>query len=156
MTTQKTTQKTAPKTTTQKENKMTAPKTTTQKDKAMTTQNKVEWKLANSPQKTKNENLTEHEYVCKYKDCVFMLINKHSHYDRLKWVDLYIVKDFEKKHITSIFSFIYEQEVLKNQTVAFDGIKISFNAYGNAFSMPLPWKEIQNKAIAYIDLISND
>lgn len=131
---------------------------TTQKTKttAMNTQNKVEWKLTNSPQTKKNEALTEHEYVCKYKDCVFMLINKHDHYDRLKWVDLYIVKDFEKKYITKIFSFIYEQEDLKNQTVAFDGIKISFNAYGNAFSMPLPWKEIQNKAIAYIDSISND
>lgn len=131
---------------------------TTQKTKttAMNTQNKVEWKLTNSPQTKKNEALTEHEYVCKYKDCVFMLINKHDHYDRLKWVDLYIVKDFEKKYITKIFSFIYEQEDLKNQTVAFDGIKISFNSYGNALSMPLPWKEIQNKAIAYIDLISND
>ena len=131
---------------------------TTQKTKttAMNTQNKVEWKLTNSPQTKKNEALTEHEYVCKYKDCVFMLINKESHYDRLKWVDLYIVKDFEKKHITSIFSFIYEREDLKNQTVAFDGIKISFNSYGNALSMPLPWKEIQNKAIAYIDSISND
>ncbi len=131
---------------------------TTQKTKttAMNTQNKVEWKLTNSPQTKKNEALTEHEYVCKYKDCVFMLINKHDHYDRLKWVDLYIVKDFEKKYITKIFSFIYEQEDLKNQTVAFDGIKISFNSYGNALSMPLPWKEIQNKAIAYIDSISND
>lgn len=144
---------TTPKTTTQRTKTV---NTTTQKDKAMTTQNKVVWKLVNSPQTKKNDALTEHEYVCKYKDCVFMLINKHSHYDRLKWVDLYIVKDFEKKHITNIFSFIYDQEDLKNQTVAFDGIKISFNAYGNALAMPLPWKEIQNKAIAYIDALSND
>lgn len=145
---------TTPKTTTQRETKTV--NTTTQKDKAMTTQNKVVWKLVNSPQTKKNDALTEHEYVCKYKDCVFMLINKHSHYDRLKWVDLYIVKDFEKKHITNIFSFIYDQEDLKNQTVEFDGIKISFNAIGNALAMPLPWKEIQNKAIAYIDALSND
>jgi len=140
MTTQrKTTTATTTKTTT-KENKMT----------------KVEWKLVNAPQKVPNESLTELEYVCKYRGETFMLINKHYHYDRCKWVELLIVKDYVKTHITTIFSFIYDNSSYINKTVDFDGIKIKFNQYGNVFSEPLPWKEIQEKAIKYIDAISND
>jgi len=140
MTTQrKTTTATTTKTTT-KENKMT----------------KVEWKLVNAPQKVPNESLTELEYVCKYRGETFMLINKHYHYDRCKWVELLIVKDYVKTHITTIFSFIYDNSSYVNKTVDFDGIKIKFNQYGNVFSEPLPWKEIQEKAIKYIDAISND
>jgi len=127
MTTQrKTTTATTTKTTT-KENKMT----------------KVEWKLVNAPQKVPNESLTELEYVCKYRGETFMLINKHYHYDRCKWVELLIVKDYVKTHITTIFSFIYDNSSYVNKTVDFDGIKIKFNQYGNVFSEPLPWKEIQ-------------
>ena len=140
MTTQrKTTTATTTKTTT-KENKMT----------------KVEWKLVNAPQKVPNESLTELEYVCKYRGETFMLINKHYHYDRCKWVELYIVKNYVKTHISTIFSFIYDNSSYANREVDFDGIKIKFNQYGNVFSEPLPWKEIQEKAIKYIDAISND
>lgn len=148
-------------TTATKENKMTttatkvkpATKTTATKENKMT---KVEWKLVNAPQKVPNESLTELEYVCKYRGETFMLINKHYHYDRCKWVELYIVKNYVKTHITTIFSFIYDNSSYINKTVNFDGIKIKFNQYGNVFSEPLPWKEIQEKAIKYIDEISND
>ena len=85
------------------ENKMTTTKSTTAtktktttKENKMTTQNKVEWKLVNAPQKFPNERLTELEYVCKYRNETFMLINKHYHYDRCKWVELYIVKNYVK------------------------------------------------------------
>ena len=142
------------------ENKMTTTKSTTAtKTKTTTKENKmtkVEWKLVNAPQKVPNESLTELEYVCKYRGETFMLINKHYHYDRCKWVELLIVKDYVKTHITTIFSFIYDNSSYVNKTVDFDGIKIKFNQYGNVFSEPLPWKEIQEKAIKYIDAISND
>jgi hypothetical protein len=133
--------------------KSTTTKSTTTKENKMT---KVEWKLVNAPQKFPNESLTELEYVCKYRNETFMLINKHYHYDRCKWVELYIVKNYVKTHITTIFSFIYDNSSYANKTVDFNGIKIKFNQYGNVFSEPLPWKEIQEKAIKYIDAIYND
>jgi len=133
---------------------MTTETTTTKtKGKKMT---KEEWKLVNAPQRFPNKDLTELEYLTKYKGEVFMLVNKHSHYDRLKSIDLYIVKNYIKTHITTIFSFIYDNSSYVNKTVDFDGIKIKFNQYGNVFSEPLPWVEIQEKAIKYIDAISND
>ena len=133
---------------------MTTETTTTKtKGKKMT---KVEWKLVNAPQRFPNKDLTELEYLTKYKGEVFMLVNKHSHYDRLKSIDLYIVKNYIKTHITTIFSFIYDNSSYVNKTVDFDGIKIKFNQHGNVFSEPLPWVEIQEKAIKYIDEISND
>jgi len=155
-------------TTVQKENKMTTTKSTTDtkakpvtaptttKEKKMTTQNKVEWKLVNAPQRVPNKDMTELEYLCKYKGETFMLINKQYHYDRCKYVDLYIVKNYVKIHISTIFSFIYDNSSYVNKTVDFDGIKIKFNQHGNVFSEPLPWTEIQEKAIKYIDEISND
>jgi hypothetical protein len=148
-------------TTATKENKMTttatkvkpATKTTATKENKMT---KVEWKLVNAPQKFPNESLTELEYVCKYKGETFMLINKHYFNDRCKWVELYIVKNYVKTYITTIFSFIYDNSSYANRVVDFDGIKIQFNQYGSARSEALPWTEIQEKAIKYIDAISND
>ena len=129
---------------------------TTTKENKMTTQNKVEWKLVNAPQKVPNKDMTELEYLCKYKGETFILVNKQYHYDRCKYVDLYIVKNYVKIYISTIFSFIYDNSSYVNKTVDFDGIKIKFNQHGNVFSEPLPWVEIQEKAIKYIDEISND
>ena len=129
---------------------------TTTKENKMTTQNKVEWKLVNAPQKVPNKDMTELEYLCKYKGETFILVNKQYHYDRCKYVDLYIVKNYVKIYISTIFSFIYDNSSYVNKTVDFDGIKIKFNQHGNVFSEPLPWVEIQEKAIKYIDAISND
>ena len=130
-----------------------ATKTTPTKENKMT---KVEWKLVNAPQRVPNKDMTELEYLCKYKGETFILVNKQYHYDRCKWVELYIVKNYVKTHITTIFSFIYDNSSYANKTVDFNGIKIKFNQYGNVFSEPLPWKEIQEKAIKYIDAIYND
>jgi len=133
---------------------MTTETTTTKtKGKKMT---KVEWKLVNAPQTVPNKDLTELEYVCKYRNETFMLVNKHYSYGNQKYVELYIVKNYVKTHITTIFSFIYRHDDYRYQTVDFDGIKIKFNENGWAFSQPLPWVEIQEKAIKYIDAISND
>jgi hypothetical protein len=147
--------------TTTKENKMTTTatkvnpptKTTPTKENKMT---KVQWKLVNAPQRVPNKDMTELEYLCKYKGETFILVNKQYHYDRCKYVDLYIVKNYVKIYISTIFSFIYDNSSYVNKTVDFDGIKIKFNQHGNVFSEPLPWVEIQEKAIKYIDEISND
>lgn len=115
---------------------------------------KVQWKLVNAPQIVPNKDMIPYEYVCKYKGEVFMLINGHE--SNRKFIHLYIIKNYVRTYITTIFSYLTKDSAYVNKTVDFDGINIKFDQYGDSFFQPLPWVEIQEKAIKYIDEISND
>lgn len=126
---------------------MATPKTTTQKENKMATQ-KTEWTLVN--RMTKGD-----EYSIKYKGNVFLMEDQHEPYSNFKNVNLFVIKDFERKLMTRIFSFEYinSQSKYPQGYATFEGIKINYSNNGFADT---PWKEIGKKAIAYINALSND
>ena len=131
---------------------MTTQKTTTQKTKTTamttTTKTKTEWTLVN--RMTKGD-----EYSIKYKGNVFLMEDQHEPYSNFKNVNLFVIKDFERKLMTRIFSFEYinSQSKYPQGYATFEGIKINYSNNGFADT---PWKEIGVKAIAYINALSND
>ena len=125
-------------------------KTTTQKTKttAMNTTTKTEWTLVN--RMTKGD-----EYSIKYKGNVFLMEDERQPYSNFINVNLFVIKDFERKLMTRIFSFEYinSQSKYPQGYATFEGIKINYSNNGFADT---PWKEIGVKAIAYINALSND
>lgn len=99
-----------------------------------------------------NTMINSEEYVCKYKGSTFHL--KDSPYPQVigfRKVELSVVKDYEKKLITEIFVFDRYNHP-KNTTVMFQGVQLKTDKNGMCET---PWVEVGNKAIAYIDAISN-
>lgn len=126
--------------------KTTTPKTTTKKE-TMNTTTTTEWALVNA-------NYNGDEYSIKYKGYVFLMIEESERYSNRKHINLYVIKDFEKKHMTRIFSFEYiNQNRYPEGKAIFENIKIN---YSNSGFADTPWKEIGKKANAYIDALSND
>ena len=127
---------------------MATPKTTTQKENKMTTPRTTEWTPVNA-------NWDGDEFSIKYKGSAFLMIEERERYSNRKHINLYVIKDFEKKFMTKIFSFEYINSQLKYPQgyATFEGIKIN---YSNSGFADTPWKEIGKKAIAYIDALSND